>query len=319
MKNKIFSTILFALIINLSYAQDAKTVLSGHSDLICGVSFHPGDKQIATTGSWDYTTMIWDINTAKNIHTLTGFSDAQISCTYSHDGKLLITAGSDKKIHVYQTKNWNEMFSFECPATIWYIDISPDNKTLAAGCWDGNIYLFDMKTKKSTKLSGHKDNVNCVNFSPDGNYLVSASEDNTLMIWDIHKQNVTRTLIAHSKSVMICKYSPDGKKILSGSDDNQAILWNAKSGNPIHRFDMPDMVRAVAFSPNGKWLAASGASKDASIRIFDTNTFAELAILKHHNSFVNSMSFSPDNKSLASVSSDKDLVIWNLSKFNISQ
>ena len=77
-----------------------------------------------------------------------------------------------------------------------------------------------MKEQKEIfTLSGHLGSVESVCFSPDGKFIASGSNDNTIKIWNLKEQKEMFTLSGHSGSVESVCFSPDGKLIASGSED----------------------------------------------------------------------------------------------------
>jgi len=98
-----------------------------------------------------------------------------------------------------------------------------------------------------------------VAFSPDGEIIATASEDNTAKLWTIAGEHIT-TLAGHRDQVRSVAFSPDGETIATASDDKTVKLWK-RDGSlrrtlPRHR----DGIRGVSFSPDGQTLALASAN-----------------------------------------------------------
>jgi WD40 repeat protein len=72
-----------------------------------------------------------------------------------------------------------------------------------------------------------------VAFSPDGKWVVSGSDDETVRLWDAATGAPLQTLEGHTDWIISVAFSPDGKRVVSGSDDKTVRLWDAATGAPL--------------------------------------------------------------------------------------
>src|SRR6266704_164815 len=81
-------------------------------------------------------------------------------------------------------------------------------------------------------FSGHSNWVWSVGFSPDGQHIVSGSEDQTIRVWSATStgEMAAGPFSGHSDWVISVAFSPDGQHIVSGSADQAIRLWNAMTG-----------------------------------------------------------------------------------------
>lgn len=170
------------------------------------------------------------------------------------------------------------------------------------------------RTQERNRLSGHRDKVNGVSFSPDGKTLAAAS-DNTVKLWN-SDGTLLRTIPGHQERVTSVTFSPDGT-LASTSADKTVKLWS-REGQLLRTFvGHRGWVNSVSFSPDGKTLAS--ASRDKTVKLWRLDGTL-VKTLNGHSGWVNSVSFSPDTKAgseaipeglLASVSEDKTVKLWH--------
>ena len=152
----------------------------------------------------------------------------------------------------------------------------------------------------SNILSGHKDLVRSVTFSPDGMILASGSRDGTIRLWEPVTGRKMRTLRGHTGGVRSVAFSPDGGILASGGEDDLVLIWDVTTGQVLHTLRGHTWrVTSVAFSPDGETLASG--SYDDTVRLWDTKTGQLLDTLQGHQDAVLSIAFSPDGKTLASA------------------
>ena len=106
--------------------------------------------------------------------------------------------------------------------------------------------------------------VNSVALSPDGQSIVSGSEDGKIRMWNtMTGETVAGPFTGHTDWVMSVAFSRDGLHIVSGSDDQTIHVWNAMTGEKIAGpfAGHTDWVRSVAFSPDSQHIV-SGSDED---------------------------------------------------------
>ncbi len=156
----------------------------------------------------------------------------------------------------------------------------------------------------------HEQSVTHVTFSPDGEWLVTASLDGTARLWDARSGKSLGDPLQHEQSVTHVAFSPDGERLATASLDGTARLWDARSGTPLgDPLWHGSYVTHVAFSPDGEWLAT--ASGDGTARLWGTRSGALLREPMRHEGVVNFVAFSPDGERLATASNDKTARLWD--------
>lgn len=150
-----------------------------------------------------------------------------------------------------------------------------------------------------------------VAISPDGKSLASASENNTIQLWNLQTGALIKTLDKHSQGVFAIAVSPRGDRLASASQDKTTQIWDLQPIQLARTLSgHTDSVRTVAFNHDGTALATG--SNDKTIKLWNANTGALVRTLEGHTDLVNSVAFSPDGKTLVSGSEDKTIKVWSL-------
>jgi WD40 repeat protein len=305
---------------------------AAHTSRVDAISFSPDGRTLAT-GCWDTTIKLSDVASRKPLATLPGHRSHVLAVAFSPDGRTLASASGDDTVRLWDIATWSQVTLKGHTAEVVSLAFSPDGKILASGSADGTVKLWSTDRRRLPDLlEGHTDWVFTVAFSPDDQTLATAGFDGTIRMWDWK----TGALITHTpvqaNDFFTVAFSPDGKTLATGeglwrgarfrerTNSPAAKLWNAanlhevislpgyRSPNVGRTFDVPDGVRAVAFSPDGMTLASG--DWNGMVRFWSLPSRTEIASFRA-NDYITGMQFSPDGRFFASISYGAGARLWS--------
>jgi WD40 repeat protein/serine/threonine protein kinase len=153
--------------------------------------------------------------------------------------------------------------------------ISPDGRLFAFADGELGIRLVDAETCQDVRRWGaHTEAIWSLSFSPDGNWLLSPSEDKTVGVWEVATGKLAARLVGHGAHVLCAAMSPDGTRIASGGRDGYVRLWDTTHFENVAQLGgHTSYVYSLAWSPDGTQLVSS--SGDGTVRLWDTRPLAE--------------------------------------------
>jgi WD40 repeat protein len=175
---------------------------------------------------------------------------------------------------------------------------------------DGQILLRDPETGKVThRLTGHKEGVRRLVFSPDGHTLASTGfGPGHTYLWDTKAYDLRHKIMLRHGAGGAIIFSPNGEMLATGGSIIR--LWDVDSGKELHApYGHEGDVLCVAFSPNGQLVGSGGW--DGTIRLWSSRTGKECRCLKGHLQPVRALAFSPKQGVLASLGQDCFLHLWD--------
>lgn len=191
------------------------------------------------------------------------------------------------------------------------LSISSDG-LIATSSSDGNVCLW-RDSKLLATLTGHTAGVSDVSFSPNGKYLASCADDETVRIWNVGTRETIRILRAHTYHVTSVRFHPKGSILVTGSSDENVRIWDIKRGKCLRTLSAhSDPISCVDLSFDGT-IVASG-SYDGLVRLFDLETGQCLKTLVDDqlgSTPVSFVRFSPNSKYILASYLDGALRLWD--------
>ncbi len=195
--------------------------------------------------------------------------------------------------------------------TVRTVEFSPVNASLFASAGDNNtIKLWDWRNDTVTTFRGHSDQVNAIAFSPNGQLLASGGDDWTFKLWNIRQEQHIATLehiTDRSRSqIKDVAFSPNGQLLATAGQ--HVKLWEVSRQNEIATLRHDEYVWALAFSPNGRFLAAGDGG--GIVKIWDIQERQVIAQLEGDANAVYAVTFLSDGRTLATAGYQGQIKLW---------
>ncbi|KZP19698.1 WD40 repeat-like protein [Athelia psychrophila] len=283
------------------------------------------DGSLVVGSSTDGKLRVWKSMAAGNPHKfLEKHNDLvrERCLALSDDGKILVSASADTTV-----RRWD--VGTELPVSLLIeleeeieedpdalsVAISSDGTLIAAGLEDGFIAIWE-DTKEVKYLEGHEEAVMAVNFSPNGQLLVSGSVDCTVRLWDLKNlTQVWKRPRRHDRPVISVAFSHGGSRIAAGSADGYVKVWDASPQQTTwDRGPVPGIEKqtwAVAISPDGKRVAHGITTDHTVLTWYTDRNPADNIVLRGHKEPIRVVIFSSDGLTLSSGSQDNDIIVWD--------
>jgi WD40 repeat protein len=283
------------------------STFEGHTDIVLTCKFSSDYKLIASV-SLDKTVKIWDVKTGKNLTTFNKPDDAIFDIIILKDNLRALSISANT------ARFWNIITGEEIIPPLYYkykinrYSISPNEASIIIP--NGKIFnIINLKEGiiKET-VNGHNTNIIICGYSPDGNIIVSISEDNIIKFWNssTYEEIISSKIQEHSNLLI---FSPNGTKMAIVSD-NGFTIWDMGSRKIIFIYtDYHDMITCCSFSQSEDiFVTTSGVG---TLEIWDINTRRLVKSINAHTNYINYCSFSNDGKLLVTVSRDMFIKVWN--------
>jgi WD40 repeat protein len=209
-----------------------------HSSYISSVKFNNSGDKIVSSGSYDGTVIIWNANTGASLYKIKVSNKKISEAVFSPDGKYVVCGNNDsgeKKIFVYNASNGTLLKSINNNDDyVNTINFSVDGKKLITACYKVNLFDFMTGNLLSSAESLGSFGGSYVKFGENDN-LIEKSRG-TLVIRDIAKSKILKTINAESNRISSFDVTSDGKLAVVGTDEKEVKFFkleaNVVKSNP---------------------------------------------------------------------------------------
>lgn len=319
---------------NVETGQRLKT-FAGHDDGVLSVMFSKDGARLLTS-SYDKTARLWNVADARELKTFRGHTWWVWQAVFSPDETQIATVSQDGSAFVWSVDSDRRPPPFTGHrGPVYCVDFLPDGQTLVTGGFDrrillwkaGDIQPFNFKNLERggraappaqfRELAGHATGVRSLHVMASGGMLLSASEDNTVRLWDVAGEAVVKTFRGHSSGVRAAVVAPDGRRLLSASHDASVLEWSIADYEELRAIQgrklegHADAVLAASFSPNQALIVT--ASRDRTARTWDSRTGALQQTFEEGHQFLASTALFYDNgRRLLTAAVDNTARVWDV-------
>ena len=289
------------------------------------VEFSPDGSMLAISQGLQGKLVFFNVSDRAIIHSLAGHEELITSISFRNDGSRVVTSSLDGTVKIWNVSRGGNYRALNCAnGKLNGALFNPKTGDLIYSTDTGKVVACDPITGKELwEFVACAKSIDSISINQSGSMLMSWSRKaRSIRVWDYNTQKLIAELEDVPASIADVEIHPTEKKIgllvdFSPNDVEHVHFWNWESGSlpTIPDLRLGTVFGDIEFSPDGKWIAATGNSTyKHEIFRYKNSQYSDGEIylgLAGHTDQTLQVAFSPNGKQVCSLGKDGNIIVWN--------
>ncbi len=285
--------------------------LSGHAGWVCCLAVTQDGRRVIS-GSDDYTLVLWDIESGRQLRRFVGHSYVIYSVAIVGGGKRAVSASGDGTLKLWDLEAGGEVRTLAGHSgQVIAVAVDKSGWHAASVADDGAVKLWDLRTGEQLREVRGGSDINDLAVTDDFRRAVVVGSDGTVNVLNLDSGRVICSFDSGEWQHAV-DITPDGRLAVSGSEEGTLAVWDLRTKRRLwHAQAHAEPIAAVTITPQQDRVIS--ASNDETLKIWDLASGRLENTLRGHGNWVESVTVTPDGKRALSGSADYTVNVWDIS------